>query len=490
MQSHQQTKTQHKGLFSSMLRRIVGSFVLLGLSACQAVPAYSTITHGPTPITLAATDPEQKDNKINVEWSSRLHPLFSMARELVEQTTETNLSDIRLHIVDDRQINAEVSYETRLLVQSQFRDTDFQEHFLTSIMNNQAGTYAALYAGRHKTVLVSRNMMESYALSLPPDRHVQDAALMALMIHELVHAADDQQYRIHEKRTLSFRASFAQSATFEGHAQWLTRYICSKADCLAGLEALDNFMFSRSSSPNQLTQSVQAVSRNVLEYSYIEGERFIAALAARPNGGELIKRLLSSPPSDPIQVLDPESFPDTAREQRNQELIRAGTGIPHQWLDKLWVAVDTSPLKGVNLQSDPERRQAAVDGFTRLITAMVALQLYDQSAPDQLPLEVTLLKTDTETTASLFATTLHANTKAADTLFDSVQLQHTADSGVPLTITLLRTVMRDDSFAPWRTVIGVAGQHVVQIAGFATSDIEMENYVVRVLARIRDESTT
>ncbi|MEE9321254.1 MAG: hypothetical protein V3U76_12465 [Granulosicoccus sp.] len=450
-----------------------------------------TTSHRPTtPVALAGADPRQTNIKGSINWSARLPPLFSRARELVEQATGTNLSGIQLHLVDDQQINEEVRHETSLLVNSQFENTDFQDHFLASIMENQAGTYAALYNGRHKSVMVSRNLMESYTASLPSEPQVQDAALMALMIHELVHAADDQRFHIHKKRVLSFRASFAQSATFEGHAQWQTRNICSEAGCLAGLDALDNFMFSRNNESSQLTQSVQAISRNVLEYSYIEGEHFIAALAARPNGDALIKHLLRSPPSDPIQVLNPDSFPDTARELRNQKLIRAGTGVAHPWLDKHWVAVDTSPLKGVNLQSDPERRRAAIDGFTRLITAMVALQLYDQSVPDQFPLEVTVLQTDVESTASLFASTLHANTKAADTIFDTVQLRHISDSGIPLTLTLFRTVMRDDSSVPWRTVIGVVGQHVVQIAGFAKSDIEMENYVVRVLAHIRNNSTT
>jgi len=243
--------------------------------------------------------------------------------------------------------------------------------------------------------------------------------MLALFTHELVHAADDVRFNIQKRRTLSFRASFAQSATFEGHAQWLTRKICQQHACLTGLKAIDEFMFGREEEREQSLPAVQAIRRNVLEYSYVEGENFIAALAERPSGDALIEQLLNSPPEDPIQILAPLSYPDHARESRNQVLIKAVREADHPWARGSWNAVESSPLKGVNLRQNPTRRQAAVDGFTRLMSAIVAMQLYDESDVEQAPKELTLIHAKNPATAQLFAQSLHDNTRGPEALATS-----------------------------------------------------------------------
>jgi len=411
-----------------------------------------------------------------------MQPLFIQARALVEQHTGVNLADVSLKIASDHSITAEVSHETQRLIQNQFDNQAFAKHFLNSVMRGQQGTYAALYATRKNEVMVSLPLMKSYQASLSDDKDVQESAILALLIHELVHAADDKQYNIHENRDLNFRASFAQSAAFEGHAQFVTRNICTHANCLPGLNALDEFMFGQRNPPNQLTQSVQAISRNVLEYSYVEGERFITNLANRANGQQLIGDLLSNPPQDPIQILDPQSYPNTERERRNQQLITASTSLSHPWLSGDWTTVQTSPLKGVNLRTDPGRRNAAVDGFTRLITSMVALQLYNQAQPESAPIELTVLSADTADTAKQFAKTLYENTLVKDAQFSqtsSVVKVATTPAMEPALLYLTKAPAANNQ--TYYTLVGVSGVNVVQIAGAGTSDSLFVDYVDQLL---------
>lgn len=420
-------------------------------------------------------------------WLDLLHPMFERARALVEAELDIDLQHIRLRLVDDDPINAEVARETRRLVEAQFGPSEFSERFLAKVMRAQAGTYAALFTTRLNAVMVSRNMLANYEESLPRNREIRSAALLTLLIHELVHAADDQRYRIHEKRALNFRASFAQSATFEGHAQWITRRICAANRCSIGLDALDDFMFSRESNPTPHSQPVEAISRNVLEYSYVEGERFIAALASRSNGRELIDSLLSSPPYDPIQILAPDSFPDNDRENRNQRLIRASRNIDHPWVKGGWIGVETSPLKGVNLRSDPSRRQAAVDGFTRLIDAMVAVQLYDRAKPAKSPVEVTLLHAESSRTAQLFAESLHQNTQLPGTTASDEPLRVRTGAGYAqsdMNAHVYRTTV-PDSTTPYRTAVLVSGPYVVQIAGLVQNSGMLDDYGIRVLLNLQ-----
>lgn len=419
-------------------------------------------------------------------WTDSIHPLYLQARSLVERELDADLRNIQLLLVADAPINAEVTRETRRLVNEQFGTSTFADQFLSRVMDAQSGTYAALFTARLQAVMVSRSMLASYEQSLPPDPRIRHAALLTLLIHELVHAADDQRYRIHENRALNFRASFAQSATFEGHAQWVTRQICAYSDCLQGLEALDNFMFSRVEQSNQLTQPVEAISRNVLEYSYVEGERFIQKLAERDGGDRLIDALLSQPPYDPIQILAPETYPDLLRERRNSRLIRASLDVDHPWVRGQWIGVETSPLKGVNLRADPSRRQAAVDGFTRLIEGMVAMQLYDRGHPDTSPMEVTLLQAESANTARLFARTLHENSQLAETYVEEEPLRINTGAGnvqSQMSMHVFRTTV--DGNRPFRTTIGVSGNYVVQIAGVADRAEPLDDYAIRVLLNLQ-----
>ena len=419
-------------------------------------------------------------------WINVIEPAFAQARQLVEEALSTDLSHIRLMLVKDQPINAEVAHETRRLVDAQFGISSFSDHFLSKVMQAQAGTFAALFASRLDAVMVSRNMLSSYERSLPADAEVRRAALLTLLIHEMVHAADDQRYAIHAKRALNFRASFAQSATFEGHAQWVTRQICAANGCLIGLDALDDFMFSRDAQPSQHSQAVEAISRNVLEYSYVEGERFIASLAERHNGAQLIDQLLSAPPQDPIQILAPDTFPDYEREARNQRLIRASRDIDHPWVGGSWTGVETSPLKGVNLRSDPSRRQAAVDGFTRLIHGMVAMQLYNRDEPSATPIEVTLLHAESAHTAKLFAQTLHDNTQLLGSVENDEPLRIRTGAGTSqsdMRTHVYRTTINEGM--PYRTSIMVSGPYVVQIAGTAPKRETLDDFAIRVLLNLQ-----
>ena len=423
----------------------------------------------------------------------RVRRLFAEARVLVERESGTDLSSIGLRLTDDDTILAEVDRETRRLVYGRLGDVPLAATLLEALLAGQGGTYAALYSGRERAVMVSRAVLGAYLGSLPPDRSRRDRALLVLMLHELVHAADDVRHRIHDGRALDFRASFAQSAALEGHAQWLTRTICRRHGCLDGLDALDAFMFGPDEdAPIASARRALPLERNLLEYSYVEGERFVAALAARPNGPALLERLLSSPPHDPLQILDPESFPDEARERRNLALLAAARRVVHPWLaaagerpatggaDEMLprvrprIALETSPLKGVNLRADPARREAAVDGFTRLVTAMVAVQLHDPEASELSPVEVTLLETDGPLTARLFAETLHAHALAPDTRAGT----DTAAGGEPR---LLRTSAPAPGGGRWRTAIASHGRFVVQASGRDASPALMGDYVIGLL---------
>lgn len=499
---HKSTSSDSTLIETSAVRTVcLAICCVLSLSACQAMSddersltiAYPSTHHlGKTDSDGGKLQAHQLTSafvqtgitrKGDSTWLATISDDFAKAKKFVERELAIDLHNISIDVVDDTSMNAEVKHETRQLVEQQFGQSTFSKRFLQKITQPVAGSYAALYSPRLKKVMVSRSMLANYERSLlDQHRDNKHAALMTLLIHELVHAADDLRFDIHGNRELNFRASFAQSATFEGHAQWVTRKICKYAGCSAGLDALDNFMFNNQQRNKPLTQPVEAISRSVLEYSYIEGELFIDALAKRPQGDQLIAEVLQNPPLDPIQILAPDSFPDNARKTRNRSLIAAGLDTKHPWSQSPWIGVETSPLKGVDLRSDPARRKAAIDGFTKLIKGMVSLQYYNQQLTDAEPVEATLLEADSSRTANLFASALHNNTQQAQSQVSDERIHISSNNNqdrLPTDIHIRRTVIDPES--SYLSTVAIAGKYVVQVTGDTHDVSSLDDYAIQVL---------
>lgn len=396
--------------------------------------------------------------------------IFKQAKVLVENETATKLHDVSLEIVSDDVIQNQVRHETRKLVNSQFPNASYAAHFLNKMVGEQSGSYAALYTDNGNRILISRPLLLTF-LNIASQNEVDaNQAVAALLIHELVHAADDQRYKIHKNRQLNFKASFTQSAAFEGHAQLVTRRLCKRHNCLPGMYALQQFMFAPSNETDPVAQSVQAVSRNILEYSYIEGERFLSALSQRADGEQLIADVLLDPPQDPIQILVPETYPDQERYRRNAKLKNAIAFAPHPWTSYPWAVVQTSPIKGIDLRDDPKRREAAIEGFTRLITAMESAQIYDQSDTEARAIDVTLIQADSIDTAYMFVQSFAQHSRSGSEHGELSSEQFTIPLNAAASPAAMELIYLSSSTAARQgddtsVVIAIADRYVLQLSG-------------------------
>lgn len=456
--------------------RFVPTVPPLLIAAALLASACSSTSDLTAPTVVPTGEPRAADALIQgLSADASTQDIFDRARELVAWRSSTPLDELQLRLVDDATIAQEVKRETRLLVNAQIRNTAYADQFVERITQAQSGTYLALYSSHLDAVLVSETLLAQFLGSIQ-NKALAQRALLALFLHEAVHAADDRRHNINQVRTLDFRAAFAQSAIFEGHAQWHTRQLCEIAACLDGLQALDRFMFGNTG-PNQRAQSGNALSRNVIEYAYVEGERFIDAVARRDNGEHELERLLANPPVDPVQILDPTSWPNHRREQRNTKLIQAMSQHPHPWNGPGFEQIQTSPLKGINLRADPSKRSAAVDGFTRLLTAMASMEIHAVSEPERAPVDLTILEGESEATALLFARTLHANNLARSD-------GHEASSKVDGRIRLFTSSREHSNGEQAHTLVGVHGRHIVQLIGLDDSLQSLENFARGALQQL------
>jgi len=188
--------------------------VLLVVAGCQSAPWDATSSPANTKLSGQIAKALSVDaDVIPADWISQglddnpdltedasIRTLYSIARNLVERRFDVRLDNITLEI------------------------------FVNRVMQDQTGSYAGLFVHPENTILLNRDLLDVFQQRLKSQsKRVKAESILSLLIHELVHAADNERYQIHAKRELNFRASVAQSAVFEGHAQFATREICKQA---------------------------------------------------------------------------------------------------------------------------------------------------------------------------------------------------------------------------------------------------------------------
>jgi hypothetical protein len=136
-----------------------------------------------------------------------------------------------------------------------------------------------------------------------------DAAIRAVLVHELCHAHDDRRFGFAKclETADSVESVLVRNAVIEGSAQVQTRRICGQngweegfAAMTAGIGQLPKDVEKRGALLAMIARS--AVARAT--FAYHDGERFVAAvLAADPEKGA--ERVFRAPPMDQETVLNP-----------------------------------------------------------------------------------------------------------------------------------------------------------------------------------------
>jgi len=171
----------------------------------------------------------------------------------------------------------------------------------------------AKYSWAPRELLVAPQALEDQARQFETPELTSDAALRALLVHELVHAWDDSLHGIPALlgHADSIDAANAAAAVLEGHAQFVARRVCKARGWSAGFDAYTGLIGKIPDSAKQLGEGVLTTLRARSEaslFTYREGERFVAALDAA--GAEAVARAFREPPRDGETILHPEWYLD------------------------------------------------------------------------------------------------------------------------------------------------------------------------------------
>jgi len=117
-----------------------------------------------------------------------------------------------------------------------------------------------------------------------------------------------------------------------------------------------------------------------------------------------------------------------------------------------------------------------------LITSMVALQLYNQAEPGLMPIELTVMRAQSDDMAKFMARTLHDNLQAQGTQFirnDNLAKVSNEANMQPALLYVTKAPAANQQ--TYYTLVGVSGVNVVQIAGVGNNESLFVDYVDQLL---------
>lgn len=474
---------RHFTLFKPAAALVMCVSLGLTLAGC-ATNSVNVDTLNPTESQLAAAPVESMQT-----W-------FLEARELVGKTLDTDLSKIQLQVTDSDGIAVHAKSSLMDALKHDLDNQRFAENLVDNILAVQTASVLAIYAPAVKKILLHDTNLDKFLENQnAADKH----AIQALLIHELVHASDDQKYHAFEQNSLSYQEVFAKSAVIEGHAQWQTRQICKQHGCSAGFAELNRYMFNSGAPDDPALQYVQSRSFKNLEFIYKEGERFIDHLQQRSDSKKALALAFNKPPRDSIQIIDPQSFPNRARERRNDALSVAIERSEKPWNKESTGSLKRNVLAAAAFTIDPAARQPVVNFYTSKILAATKHEYYAHTDDTPIPVAVIALETDSgktalKTASLIFDSTLDTYNQLEGDLVEVQQWKkehHTAEiqnKYVGLKKIEMHTASSYiknglvDAEYPVRVVTATSGPYLVHIDGrYADSEQDLMQFAGRLL---------
>lgn len=332
---------------------------------------------------------------------------FQEARDIVSESLGTDLSQVRLQITDSKGIAVHAKASLLDALAHDLENPRFAENLVDNILTVQTESVLAIYAPKIQQILVHDKNLQKYLQSQNAEAK---KAVQALLIHELVHASDDQRYNAFEKHALTYQEVFAKSAVIEGHAQWQTRKICAQHNCNAAFSELNKYMFNAGAPDDPALKYVQGRSFKNLEFVYKEGERFIDQIKKRKNGESVLELAFAKPPRDSIQIIDPDSFPNRERERRNDALSAAIEKSEKPWKPHSTGSLKRNILAAAAFTVDPSARQPVVNFYTSKIIAATKHEYYEHASDTPIPVAVIAMQADSNKTAQKTAKLIYDST--------------------------------------------------------------------------------
>lgn len=236
---------------------------------------------------------------------------YDDARAAVAEVLGTPLDPVPpLRFVAMHELGQRVADENLPLVARREPDEDAARRE-ADVLGAQYARFAfAKYSWSSKEFLVVLPTWIEKARQFDRIELLEDEAVRAVLVHELVHALDDRAHDI--GRALLACDSDVRiqgfNAVLEGHAQFQARRVSAARGWSDGFTAYTTLIDAIPPGLDEAALTLARVQAATVGSAYNDGERFVAALVAREDP-ELLTRAFRTPP-DVETIFHPEWFVD------------------------------------------------------------------------------------------------------------------------------------------------------------------------------------
>jgi len=273
--------------------------------------------------------------------------------------------------------------ENEPIMAAQLHDPELGRKQAQAFAQALAPALLAKYAGLERAVLISAEELRAKAELLQLPELESAEVLSAILVHELVHAADVPRYDFYGScaRLADSDRILALNAVLEGHAQHVARRVCAELGNAAGFETFTRAITAEVPVTEEEGEGVHLLRRmqsSTFDGTYVGGERFIAAVEAKA-ARDGIARAFREPPRDMAEIQRPEWYLDPAlRPVTHLELERALDAFAAEYAERSWGAQRLSLDAGQLALAFAGFEDAAVE---RIRAALVRGRLLRVDAP-------------------------------------------------------------------------------------------------------------
>ena len=221
---------------------------------------------------------------------------------------------VPVRLVGTKEMEEALLDEMRPLMAVQFADTETSEAQAQTAAANFSRALMAKFRLRDHAVLVSEEAFPFLAelIDLPELDTVE--ALRGVLLHELVHAADEERFAF--SKTLQACESAEAQQTFnciiEGHAQLVAHRIAAR---LGWQEGFDTYTKAIGSAPREeeleemgpAMEMFMRVQTATFASAYYQGEAFLRTLQGE-GGVAAVERAFRAPPTEMAVIFEPAWF--------------------------------------------------------------------------------------------------------------------------------------------------------------------------------------
>lgn len=238
------------------------------------------------------------------------------ARNLVEKHRGVDLSNVTvssaagqgmLHVLFDlnrRQTNPNTP--------DYLKDQAFHKAAVLTATSTQA-----IYDPYRNNIVINLPVFERFLDTMAKKGVSKREAALTVLIHEMIHAADDIQYNLVELSRRHRGDKLGAIMVREGHAELQTEYICARAGCLKAFFTAHEIYTSYVLND---TASATPAFVNSDAFVYIHGLQFLKSLERKDPTGSLVNQALRHPPGEALEFFDAASYPDLPRADRRASL--------------------------------------------------------------------------------------------------------------------------------------------------------------------------